>query len=92
MISEKWYDHKRETVLENDEAKILWDFISQRDEVMEWSRPHIVVLYKKLCKCIMADIACLIDPGVKKKEQEKLDKNNDFKYEIGDCEIATMLR
>lgn len=30
----------------------------------------------------MADIACPIDPGVKEKEQEKLDKYNNMKYEI----------
>lgn len=40
----------------------------------------------------MADIACPIDPGVKEKEQEKLDKYNDMKYEIEGFGIATMFR
>ena len=43
-----WYNHTAEKVLENDKAKILWDFSIQTDHVIQARRPDIVVKDKEL--------------------------------------------
>ena len=35
---DKWYEHEPESVLENEDYKILWDFSIQTDHVMEVQR------------------------------------------------------
>ncbi|XP_047475423.1 uncharacterized protein LOC125029527 [Penaeus chinensis] len=42
----KWYNHRPESVMENDRVKILWDFNIQTDHVIQHRRPDIVVVYK----------------------------------------------
>ena len=32
---DKWYEHETESVLENEDYKILWDFSLQTDHVIE---------------------------------------------------------
>ena len=36
---DKQYKHEPESVLENEDKKILWDFSSQTDHVIETQRP-----------------------------------------------------
>ena len=38
----KWYNHKPASVVENDRVKILWDFDTQTDYVIQHRRPGIV--------------------------------------------------
>ena len=44
---DKWYGHEPESVLENEDYKILWDFIIQTDHVIEARRLDSVVVDKK---------------------------------------------
>ena len=44
---DKWYEHEPESVLENEDYKILWDFSIQTDHVIEGRRPDLVVIDKK---------------------------------------------
>ena len=44
---EKWYEHEPESVLENEDYKIFWDFSVQADHVIEAWRPDLVVVDKK---------------------------------------------
>ena len=32
---DKWYEHEQESVLENEDYKIVWDFSIQTDHVIE---------------------------------------------------------
>ena len=80
--SEKWYEHEIEKVLENDDVKILWDFKIQTDKVLEHSRPDITIHKKAKKECILVDVACPFDTRVKEKEEEKIAKYQDLKYEI----------
>ena len=52
---DKWYEHEPESVLENEDYKILWDFSIQTDHVIEARRPDLVVVDKKerSCKIIL---------------------------------------
>ena len=40
-------EHEVESVLENEDYKILWDFSIQADHVIEARRPELVVVDKK---------------------------------------------
>ena len=45
--SEKWWKHNVEKVLQNVEAKILWDFKIQIDKHLAHNIPDITVVEKK---------------------------------------------
>ena len=40
---DEWYEHEPESVLENEDYKILWDFSIQTGHVIEARRPDLVV-------------------------------------------------
>ena len=42
----KWYNHKPESVVENENVKMLCDFNIQTDYVTKHRRPDIVILHK----------------------------------------------
>ena len=46
QCSDTWYTRKPQSVQENDEYKILWDFNIQTDKVIEHRRPDIVCINK----------------------------------------------
>lgn len=91
---DKWYDHDPEGVIENDQVKVLWDFRIQTDHQIEHNRPDIVVLDKIERSCNVIDIACPFDTRVLEKEQEKMEKYQELKREIGkiwSCRKVTVL-
>ena len=49
---DKWYEHEPESVLENEDYKILWDFSIQTDVIEAWTPDLIVVDKKRSCKII----------------------------------------
>ena len=51
--SEKWYDHRIETVMENEEVTVMWDMKIQTDKEIEHCRPDIVIRCNKSRKCYM---------------------------------------
>ena len=57
---DKWYEHKPESVLENEDYKILWDLSIQTDNVIEASRQDLVLVHKKERICKIIDFA---NPG-----------------------------
>ena len=44
---DRWYEHEHESVLENEDYKILWDFSIQTDHVIEAWRPDLVAADKR---------------------------------------------
>ena len=79
---EKWYEHQREGVVENEKCKILWNITIQCDHVIEARRPDIVV-EKENNKAIIVDIASPWDHRVYEKEGEKIEKYQELEREIG---------
>ena len=64
---DKWYEHEPESVLENEDYKILWDFSIQTDLVIEARRPDLIVVVKeRSCKIINFAV-----PGDRIGEEEK---------------------
>ena len=75
-VGDKWYEHEPESVLENEDYEILWDFSIQTDHVIEARRPDLVLVGKKerICKIIGFEV-----PGDSRiEEKEKIEK-----YQLG---------
>ena len=64
----KWYEHEPESVLENEDYKILWDFNNQTDVIEGW-RLDLVVVDKKRRTCKIIDFAVPGDSRIKEKEK-----------------------
>ena len=65
---DKLYEHESESVLENEDYKILWDFSIQTDHVIGGRRPDLVLFGKKDRMCKIIDFAV---PGEKIKKKLK---------------------
>ena len=74
---DKWYEHEPESVLENEDYKILWDFSIQTDHVIEARRPDLVVVDKKERSCKIIDFAVPGDSRIE-KEKNKIEKYQDL--------------
>ena len=70
-------------MLENEGCKILWDFPIQSDTVIEHRRSHIVCIDKIVKSCLIIDVAVPGDQNIIVKEQEKIDKYQDLRIEVG---------
>ena len=69
-------------VVENNRAKLLWDFPIQTDRKVLANQPDIVVVDKQKKGAIVINIAVLSDSNIKKKEYEKLEKYQRLKEEL----------
>ena len=81
-VCERWYEHKVESVIENDIVKILWDVCIQVDRQIEHRRPDIVVMEKNTNKCLIIDVTCPVDNNLILKRNEKLDNYSELRLEI----------
>ena len=79
---DKWYEHEPESVLENEDYKILWDFSIQTDHVIEARRPDLVVVEKKERICKIIDFAVPGDGRIQEKEKDKIEKYQDLGREL----------
>ena len=55
-VCERWYEHKVESVIENDIVKILWDVCIPVDRQIEHQRPDIVVMEKNTNSTLIVPI------------------------------------
>ena len=76
---DKWYKHQPESVLENEDYKILWDFSIQTDHFVEAQRPDLVVVDKKERSCKIIGLA---DSRIEEQEKDKIEKNQDLGREL----------
>ena len=79
---DKWYEHELESVLENEDYKIFWDFSIQTDHVIEARRPDLVVVDKKERSCKMINFAVPGDSTIEEKEKDKIEKYQDLGREL----------
>ena len=63
-VGDKWYEHEPESVFENEDYKILWDFSIQTDHVIEVWRPDLVVVDKNERSCKIIDFAVPVDSRI----------------------------
>ena len=79
---DEWYEHEPESVLENEDYKILRDFSIQTDHVIEAQRPDLVVLDKKGRSCKIIDFVVPADSRIEEKEKDKIEKYQDLRREL----------
>ena len=80
--NDKWYNHVPESVLENENYKLLWDFSIRTDHNIEARRPDLVLVDKSEKRCQIIDVAIPEDSGVKEKEDEKIEKYQNLAREL----------
>ena len=79
---DKWYEHKPESVLENEDYKISWVFSIQTDHVIEAWRPDLVLVDEKDRNCKIIDFAVPGDSRIEEKERDKIEKHQDLRREL----------
>ena len=72
-IPSNWWEYP-EKVVENDQAKIIWDFQIQTDTMVGANQPDIVLINKPERKALIIDIAVPADTNLRDKELEKITK------------------
>ena len=79
---DKWYEHESESVLENEDYKILWDFSIQTDHAIEARRTDLVVVDKER-SCKIIDFAVPGDSRIdEEKKKDKTDKYQDLGMQL----------
>ena len=78
----KWYEHKPESVLENEKSQLLWDFEVETDHHIEARRPDLIIVDKERNTCQIVDFAIPGDHRVEMKEKEKREKCQDLAREL----------
>ena len=71
-----------EKVIENDRAKVLWDFYIRTDKQVIANKPDIVVVDKNTKYTTMIDIAVPSDLNINVKELETVDKYQPLREEL----------
>lgn len=56
VVSKKWYHYKPEKGIKIDYFKILWNFNSQTDCILEAIKLDIIVIEKETRKCLFIDV------------------------------------
>ena len=78
--AKNWWQHKPEKVVENDNAKILWDFKIQTDKHLTHNTPDITVVENK--QVWLIDVAIPGDSRLEQKENEKVTNYHDLRVEL----------
>ena len=81
-MCDKWYQHHPDTVTENKDVKILWDFMVQCDRQIVHRKPDIIVIDKNTNECQIIDVACPSDVNLMNKKNEKLQKYQELRVKI----------
>ena len=74
---DKRYEDEPESVLDNEDYKILWNFSIQTDHIIEARRPDLVVVDEEERSCKIIDFAVPGDSRIEEKEKDKIDKYKD---------------
>ena len=67
-------NHKPQSVSENSQVKLLWDFNTYTDHVLSAHRPDIVMIDKNKNTVTIIDISVPADSNISSKESEKIYK------------------
>ena len=82
--SERWYDQVPDSVLGNEDYKMLWDFSVRTDHEIEARRPDLLIIDKNEKNCQIIDVAIPEDGRVRAKEDEKVEKYQDLARRCGE--------
>jgi len=82
QVTEKWYDHNPETVVDNGNTTIIWDMPVHTDREIKANRPDIIIKWKDSKSCLLIDVSIPTDKNTSVKVVEKLSKYKDLEIEI----------
>ena len=71
-VPQRWYEHKPETVTENEEVTILWDIQIHTDRELSANKPDIVIKDHANRCCKHIDVSVPSDRNTSTKVIEKL--------------------
>ena len=71
-----------DSVLENEDYKMLWDFSVRTYHEIEARRPDLLIIDKSEKNCQIIDVAIPEDGRVRAKEDEKVEKYQDLSREV----------
>ena len=80
-VSERWYEHKPETVTENEEVTILWDMQIHTDRELSANKPDIVTKDHANRCCKLIDVSVPSDRNTSTRAIENLSKYKDLEIE-----------
>ena len=80
--TEEWYNYDPPKIIQNEQAKLLWDFAVQTDHTINHNKPDIIIHNKFTNKISIIDIAIPNDYNVVEKRAEKIRKYVDLAIEI----------
>jgi hypothetical protein len=85
-----WYQEKweRGKVLENNKAKLVWDFEFKLRKTTTSRRPDLILEDKRGRKIWICDMACPQQQNIKAKRQEKLTKYRQLAFEMRERRIG----
>ena len=83
-------NNELQSVCENEEYKISWDFSIQTDHIIKARSPDMIIVEKKNNKCQIIDFAVPFDTRV--DEKEKIFKYQDLARELENCGTKKMLK
>ncbi|XP_060796653.1 spermatogenesis-associated protein 16-like [Neoarius graeffei] len=69
-------------IVENNRAKILWDFKFQTDKQVLACQPDTVVVDKEQKSVIVKDVGIPVDNNIRQKEHEKIEKYQGLKEQL----------
>ena len=72
VVAQHWYQHKPESVTENEKATILWDYQVKTDRHIPCNKPDLIVQEKESDRCVIIDVAIPSDYNIQKKATEKM--------------------
>ena len=76
------YDHVPDSVLENEDYKMLWDFSVRTGHEIEARKPNLLIIDQSEKNCQIIDVAIPEDERVRAKDDEKVDKYQDLAREV----------
>lgn len=81
QVSDKWYEHQPEPVIDCEEVTIIWDQPVHTDREIKANRPDIIIKCKDNKSCLLIDVSIPTDKNTSVKVVEKLSKYKDLEIE-----------
>ena len=83
----KWYEQswERGKVLENEKAKLLWDFEFRTRKKTRARRPDLILEDKEVKQIFIVDMSCPMEGNEDAKRSAKLKKYRQLAFEIREC-------
>lgn len=82
IVSDKWYKHKPDAVVDSEQITLLWDMQIQTDREVRANKPDLVLRNKLHKTCLLIDVAIPSDYNLVQKEAEKILKYKDLLIEV----------